>query len=202
MARAPKIPGLRPNPRSLTFDEVHPGDRVTILVPAGRGRQGVEYREATGRVVMRGPAGWVLNMGGAHGTPGVATPENFVRATKGKRHGGFGTMRGNPVVAAPRSVNPARRARKARTQEQWWAWHDASQVRHSPTMEEALARCAAWVRGESDDGPHLTVTMEPAEDEDECERLGLRRIYTVRSGSRVVWAGEADSEADALSHVR
>ena len=84
----------------------------------------------------------------------------------------------------------------------WWAWHDASQVRHSPTMEEALARCAAWVRGESDDGPHLTVTMEPAEDEDECERLGLRRIYTVRSGSRVVWAGEADSEADALSHVR
>lgn len=28
---------------------------------------------------MRGPAGWVLNMGGKHGTPGIATPESIVK---------------------------------------------------------------------------------------------------------------------------
>lgn len=51
-------------------------------------------------------------------------------------------------------------------------------------------------------GPRLTVTMGPAEDEEECERLGLRRVYTVRAGKRVVWSGEADSAADAISHAR
>jgi len=109
--------GLRSNP-GLAYEDLGPGDRVTILVPAGRGRQGVEYRERTGRVVLRGPAGWVLNLGGKHGTPGIATPENFVRATKGKpseRHHGFGTLgrRGNPVVDAPRSVTAPRRAPKS-----------------------------------------------------------------------------------------
>jgi hypothetical protein len=31
----------------------------------------------TGRAVMRGPCGWVLNMGGPHGTPAVATEETI-----------------------------------------------------------------------------------------------------------------------------
>lgn len=61
------------------FEDIKPRDKVTILRPAGRGRNGVEYKEATGRVVMKGPAGWVLNMGGKHGTPGVATPDNTVK---------------------------------------------------------------------------------------------------------------------------
>lgn len=39
----------------------------------------MEYRQRSGRAVMRGPAGWVLNMGGRYGTPGICTRENFVR---------------------------------------------------------------------------------------------------------------------------
>jgi hypothetical protein len=61
------------------------GDRVTILVPNGIGRHGLEWKEATGRAVMPGPAGWVLNLGGRFGTPGVATPENLVRVRKARK---------------------------------------------------------------------------------------------------------------------
>lgn len=60
------------------------GDRVTILVPNGIGRFGVEWKQATGRAVMLGTCGWVLNMGGRYGTPGVATEANLV-SVKGKR---------------------------------------------------------------------------------------------------------------------
>ena len=63
---------------------IGPGDRVTILVPAGMGRNGQEWSEATGRAVMRGPAGWVLNMGGPHGSPGIAGEKNTVRVRKAK----------------------------------------------------------------------------------------------------------------------
>ncbi len=59
--------------------DIKNGDRVTILVPAGISLNGtVEYKQATGRAVMKGPAGWVLNMGGRYGTPGVATETNIV----------------------------------------------------------------------------------------------------------------------------
>jgi hypothetical protein len=58
------------------------GDKVTILVPAGIGRDGQEWKPKTGRAVMRGPHGWVLNMGGPHGTPGVASPENIVKVVR------------------------------------------------------------------------------------------------------------------------
>jgi hypothetical protein len=60
------------------FDRIRPGSRVTILAYAGLGRNGPEYQEATGRAVMLGPAGWVLNMGGRHGTPDIASEENVV----------------------------------------------------------------------------------------------------------------------------
>lgn len=33
---------------------------------------------------MKGPYGWVLNMGGRHGTPGIASPENIVAVSKVK----------------------------------------------------------------------------------------------------------------------
>ena len=49
---------------------IRAGDRVTIVDRFGKQR--------TGRAVMRGPYGWVLNMGGAHGTPAIATNENIV----------------------------------------------------------------------------------------------------------------------------
>ncbi len=58
------------------------GDRVTIRIPAGRGMNGQEWKEATGRAVMFGPGGWVLNMGGRYGTPGIANEENIVKVRK------------------------------------------------------------------------------------------------------------------------
>lgn len=62
-----------------------PGDRVTILRPAGLGRNGQEWAPSTGRAVMKGPYGWVLNMGGKHGTPGIAEEGNIVSVIHAKR---------------------------------------------------------------------------------------------------------------------
>lgn len=52
------------------LDAIHAGCRVTIVDRFGKQR--------TGRAVMRGPYGWVLNMGGRHGTPAVASDDNIV----------------------------------------------------------------------------------------------------------------------------
>jgi len=51
------------------LESIRPGDRVTIINHVGQ--------RHTGTAVMRGPHGWVLNMGGRHGTPAVATRENI-----------------------------------------------------------------------------------------------------------------------------
>lgn len=64
---------------------IRPGDRVTILVPAGRGRDGQEYKESSGRAVICSGTHAALNMGGRFGTPGVATPENIVSVRKARR---------------------------------------------------------------------------------------------------------------------
>jgi hypothetical protein len=56
---------------------IHRGDRVTITNRFGQ--------ESTGTAVMKGPAGWVLNMGGAHGTPAIASDENIVKVRPAKR---------------------------------------------------------------------------------------------------------------------
>lgn len=64
------------------LDLIRAGDRVTIVNRFGQ--------QHTGRAVMRGPAGWVLNMGGKHGTPGIATRENIVAVKPAKKHGGRG----------------------------------------------------------------------------------------------------------------
>lgn len=79
-----------PHATSLTTKQamlaaIRPGDRVTILVPSGFGRHGQEWSEKTGRAVMRNPHGWALNMGGPHGTPGVANEGNVVRVKKGRK---------------------------------------------------------------------------------------------------------------------
>ena len=42
-----------------------------------------------GRAVMRGPAGWVLNLGGDHGTPGIASERNVVWVTGASKILGF-----------------------------------------------------------------------------------------------------------------
>jgi hypothetical protein len=58
-------------------DAIRPGCRVTIVNRFGQQR--------TGTAVMRGPHGWVLNMGGKHGTPGIATDDNTNRVVCKKR---------------------------------------------------------------------------------------------------------------------
>lgn len=59
------------------FDAIRPGDRVTIL-----DRFGVER---SGRAVMKFPNHAVLNMGGRHGTPGIATGENVIKVKKARK---------------------------------------------------------------------------------------------------------------------
>ena len=69
----------RATPAIPSFDDIGPGDRVTIRTPHGQ--------ERTGRAVMLGPAGWVLNLGGAHGTPGIASESNIVKVKKARTPG-------------------------------------------------------------------------------------------------------------------
>ena len=58
------------------FEAIRPGDRVTIVDRFGVSR--------AGRCVMKFPSHAVLNMGGKHGTPGIATAENVVKVRKAK----------------------------------------------------------------------------------------------------------------------
>jgi hypothetical protein len=61
------------------IEAVRPGSRVTIITYHGS--------RLTGRAVMRSslPGAWVLNMGGRHGTPGIATADNTVAVRGGRR---------------------------------------------------------------------------------------------------------------------
>lgn len=73
------------------FDVIDPGDRVTIVTPHGQKRTG------TARIKNE-PAGvWVLNMGGANGTPALATPENIVHVRKGAPDSGSGRAKKQKV---------------------------------------------------------------------------------------------------------
>lgn len=62
------LPG--PFEQEVLFNKIRPRSLVTIVTPHGS--------KLKGRAVMRGPAGWVLNLGGAHGTPGIATEDNVI----------------------------------------------------------------------------------------------------------------------------
>lgn len=63
----------------MIFSSIECGDRVTIQTPHGN--------ELTGRAVMfnRKVGAWVLNLGGRHGTPGLATERNTIKVAKAKR---------------------------------------------------------------------------------------------------------------------
>lgn len=63
-----------------TFEQIRPGDRVTILTPHGS--------KLTGRAVMfnRATGCWVLNLGGRiHGTPGIASEKNTLAVKQVRR---------------------------------------------------------------------------------------------------------------------
>lgn len=61
------------------FSQARRGDTVVINTPAGIGRNGPEFKQRRGRVVMAFSTHLVLNGGGRHGTPLVATADNYVR---------------------------------------------------------------------------------------------------------------------------
>lgn len=73
------------------FNDIEPGDKVTIMAYAGMSLKGAEYKPRTGKAVIvtranpydhESPVTHVtLNMGGRYGMPAVATPDNFVKAT-------------------------------------------------------------------------------------------------------------------------
>ena len=58
------------------FDSIKPGSRVTIVNRFGQQR--------AGRCVMKFPDRAILNMGGPHGSPGIATDANVVKVNQPK----------------------------------------------------------------------------------------------------------------------
>lgn len=68
--------GYTPERAASIFDSIRTGDRVTIVNRFGQ--------KATGRATLRGPAGWVLNMGGRYGTPAIADERNIVKVVPRK----------------------------------------------------------------------------------------------------------------------
>lgn len=60
------------------FQTARQGDRVTITLPE---RRGIPAQQRTGRVIMKFDTHLVLNLGGRHGTPGIADDRNTVRVS-------------------------------------------------------------------------------------------------------------------------
>ena len=58
------------------FKDIQVGDSVTMSTPQGQ--------VLNGKAVMKGPYGWVINVGGRHGTPRGVHENNFVKMRKGK----------------------------------------------------------------------------------------------------------------------
>lgn len=69
---------------------VRAGDRVSFVDRFGKTR--------TGRAVMRGPHGWVLNMGGRHGTPEVVADSDITKVSKGRRNPKTDPVSGLPTM--------------------------------------------------------------------------------------------------------
>lgn len=65
-----------------TFNDLKPRQTITFLIPNGIGRNGAEFKEKTGKIVMAFDTHVVVDGGGGHGTPHVVNEKNFVR--KGK----------------------------------------------------------------------------------------------------------------------
>lgn len=103
-------------------DSLRAGDRVTIVDRFGQKR--------TGRAVMKGPHGWVLNMGGRHGTPAIASDENIVKVspTKGGKRGPLGGTKAQHTAAAT----------KASEQIEHTAAHVVNQVRNGKCTQALL----------------------------------------------------------------
>jgi hypothetical protein len=112
------------------YDQIRPRDRVTIVDRFGSQR--------TGRAVMLGPAGWVLNMGGPHGTPAIATPKNVVDVRKSKTRLPKGAIGGSfaPRRSSRRSSRRSRRSRRGDTRGfNRYDWKVGDQVRRKAAVK-------------------------------------------------------------------
>ncbi len=73
--RQQHLPTGTPEENKLLLSQIERGDRVTIVTPQGQ--------ERSGKAVTRsGEGGRALDMGGAHGTPGLVNERNIVRVKK------------------------------------------------------------------------------------------------------------------------
>jgi hypothetical protein len=111
----------QPMPAAGISATIRPGDRVTWVDRFGK--------QHTGRAVMPSTyGGWVLNMGGAHGTPAVVDDSNIVKVSPRKNPGpGEGRPGNNRDFAA----NTIRASLKKRSGKPWsvtvgrgtaWGW--------------------------------------------------------------------------------
>lgn len=74
-------------------------------------------QERTGRATIfnRQQGAWVLNMGGPHGTPGIATRDNVTRVKSGGKGKQAKRRQSNPVVRVRKRAVVLRRNGKGRT---------------------------------------------------------------------------------------
>ena len=115
------------------FETIRPGDRVTISTPQGQTR--------TGRAVMLGPGGWVLNLGGRYGTPGIANERNIVSVRKA---GGGGKH----SLAIRRLIMGNPRTRISDKERRLWVLNDSYLYglwQRSPEYNEQLD-VSAWIK--------------------------------------------------------
>jgi len=165
------------------FDSIRPGDRVTIVNRFGQKR--------TGRVVMRGPAGWVLNLGGPHGTPGIASPENVV----GVKHGGGGVALRAPssyVEEGKKSKGPGAWVEDAK-ESGWWNdpkmlegyledmkydYHTATTGTHRADYADELQRDIGFVEHRLQELKGESGLSAPKKYSKEAERWGTEALVS------------------------
>ena len=60
----------------LTYDDIQCGDTVYFKTP--------HSQQLKGKAALRGPHGWVVNMGGRYGYPMIVSEKNFIKLRKGR----------------------------------------------------------------------------------------------------------------------
>lgn len=58
------------------YADIQNGDTVYFSTP--------HSLQLKGKAVMKGPAGWVVNMGGRYGYPQIVSEKNFIKLRKGR----------------------------------------------------------------------------------------------------------------------
>lgn len=134
--------GPSKNPGSI-LDTILYGDRVTIVNRFGQ--------KHTGKAVMRGPAGWVLDMGGRHGTPGIATEQNIVKVRRSPTHRAQGMLAQDyadkltqQIEQKRRQENPARSVMGEAQGTPYFAENPPPLGRQAQRMLEFLIVHAGW----------------------------------------------------------